>query len=310
MHNKFVKEAIIAQNPSMQRKRIAPVIAFWTLGLIWGANYIFTKWALAHISAYEVVLFRLILGFIPVFVYALVNGQLKKSHFKYLPHFLVMANLAAAVHYYLFVIGTELLPSGIAGAIGGAIPLFAFVLSVIFIPEEKLNIGKVIGVSLGLVGIFLIARPFESHYSEDTVEGVAYLILGSLCLGASFVYARRFITPLNIPAGALTTYQLGIAAILMLTVTDFSGFESLSTDGYAMVGLIFGLGLFGTGLAYILYYYIVAELGATTASSATYLPPVVALIIGVSLLGEPITLMDWLAAGLIFVGVVLLRQSA
>lgn len=292
----------------MQRKRIAPVIAFWMLGLIWGANYIFTKWALVHISAYQIVLFRMVLGFVPVFIYAWVKGQFKKAHFKYFPHFLVMANLAAALHYYLFVIGTELLPSGIAGAVGGAIPLFTFVLSVVFIPEEQLTSGKVTGVFLGLVGILMIARPFESQYAANTAEGVVYLILGSLSIGASFVYARKFITPLKIPAGALTTYQLGIASLLTSFVTDFSGTASLINDGYAFIGLVLGLGLLGTGLAYILYYYIVNELGAMTASSSTYLPPVVALMIGVLLLNEPITLLDLLGTGLIFTGVVLLRQ--
>lgn len=250
----------------------------------------------------------MVLGFVPVFFYAMLRGQLKKEHIKHFPHFFVMANLAAALHYYLFVIGTELLPSGIAGAVGGAIPLFTFILSVIFIPEEKLKFKKVIGVIFGLIGILMIARPFENQYAENTTEGVVYLILGSLSIGASFVYARRFITPLNIPAGALTTYQLGIASLLTLFVSDVSGVANLVNDNYALLGLVFGLGLLGTGLAYILYYYIVRELGAMTASSSTYLPPIVALLIGVLLLGEPITLLDWLATGLIFAGVVLLRQ--
>ncbi len=305
-----MKGTIIAEIPLMQNKRILPVIAFWCLGLVWGTNFIFMKWALAHISAFQIVFFRLLLGFMPVLIYALATRQLKKAHIKYVLHFLVMANLAAAVYYYLFVKGTGLLPSGIAGAVSGAIPLFAFVLAVIFIPEEKLTLRKGIGVLLGLLGVLMVARPFESRLSHEITEGVMYLALGSLSLGASFVYARRFITPLNIPSGALTTYQLGLASFLMLLVTDFTGVDKILSDQYALGGLVFGLGLFGTGLAFILYYFIVRELGATTASSASYLPPVVALIIGVLLLGETITLLDWFATGLIFAGVVLLRQKA
>lgn len=279
----------------MQNKRILPVIAFWTLGLIWGSNFIFMKWALVHITAFQIVFFRLLLGFIPVLIYSIATQQLKKAHIKHVFHFLVMANLAAAVYYYLFVKGTGLLPSGIAGAVSGAIPLFAFVLSVIFIVEEKLTLQKGLGVLLGIIGVLMVARPFESQLSPETTEGVVYLVLGSLSLGASFVYARKFITPLQIPSGALTTYQLGIASFLMLLITDFTGFNQIYTDNYALGGLVLGLGLFGTGLAFILYYFIVRELGATTASSATYLPPVVALIIGVLLLDENITLLDWLA---------------
>lgn len=293
----------------MQGRRIAPVLAFWTLGLIWGSNFIFMKWSLLHITAFQIVFFRLFLGFIPVLIYALVTQQLKKDHIRYIPHFLVMANLAAAVYYYLFVKGTGLLPSGIAGAVSGAIPLFAFILSAVFLPEEKLTPRKVVGVILGLIGVLMVACPFESQFSSKTNLGVVYLALGSLSLGASFVYARRFITPLNISSGALTTYQLGLASFLMLIVTDFSGVDQILTDHYALGGLIFGLGLLGTGLAFILYYFIVRELGATTASSASYLPPVVALIIGVLILDESINLMDGLATGLIFAGVILLRKK-
>lgn len=266
------------------------------------------KWSLVHITPFQIVFFRLVFGFLPVLMFALMSRQLVRSHLKYLGHFLVMA-IFAVTDYYLFVKGTELLPSGIAGAISGAVPLFTYLLSVIFISEEKLTFKKSIGVVLGLFGVFLVARPFDSQLTADTSAGVLYLSLAALGVGASFVYARRFITPLNIPAGVLTTYQLGLASILMLFITNYTGIEQIFTDGYATAGLVLGLGLLGTGVVFILYYYIVDHLGATTASSATYIPPVVALIIGVLLLNETITALDWLATAFIFVGVILLRQK-
>ncbi len=76
-----------------------------------------------------------------------------------------------------------------------------------------------------------------------------------------------------------------------------------------MVGIIFGLGLAGTGLAYMLYYYIVENLGAVSASSATYIPPVVAVFIGYVFVQEPISLLDVTAMALILAGVFLLRAQ-
>lgn len=70
-----------------------------------------------------------------------------------------------------------------------------------------------------------------------------------------------------------------------------------------------GLGLLGTGATYIMYYYIVDKLGAIVASSVCYIPPVVALLIGVILIGEPIEMHDYLATALIFIGVFLLRKG-
>jgi drug/metabolite transporter (DMT)-like permease len=77
-----------------------------------------------------------------------------------------------------------------------------------------------------------------------------------------------------------------------------------------MIGLVIGLGILGTGVAYILYYFIVDHLGAITASSATYLPPVVALAIGWLLVKEPLDILDLAAVLLILTGVAVLRSRS
>ncbi|NEQ54945.1 MAG: DMT family transporter, partial [Leptolyngbya sp. SIO3F4] len=71
--------------------------------------------------------------------------------------------------------------------------------------------------------------------------------------------------------------------------------------------LVVGLGILGTGTAYILYYMIVNNLGAITASSVTYIPPIVALFIGFFIAGEIIAFADWLGMAIILIGVYILR---
>ena len=130
-----------------------------------------------------------------------------------------------------------------------------------------------------------------------------------MSLGVSFVYARRFITPIKLNAAALTTYQLGFACLILLLVAPLNGVEAILEDTRASLGLIVGLGLLGTGFAYILYYFIIARLGAVGASSVTYLPPIVALFIGSTFVGEPIGWLDVFAVGLILGGVFLLSRA-
>jgi len=91
-------------------------------------------------------------------------------------------------------------------------------------------------------------------------------------------------------------------------LTPLEGIQGIVVDTRAAIGLIVGLGLLGTGVAYILYYFIIDKLGAVGASSVTYLPPVVAMLIAVLLVGEPINLLDWAAAALILGGVLLLHR--
>ncbi len=133
------------------------------------------------------------------------------------------------------------------------------------------------------------------------------MIAGTFSVGCSFVYARKFVSPLKLPAAALTTYQIGIAMLLLFLVIPVEGIGAVFADDRAWIGLVIGLGLCGTGLAYVAYYHIVENLGALAASSVTYIPPVVALVIGVVFVGEAIRPIGYLAMCLILAGVALLQ---
>jgi len=292
----------------VDRSSRLPVAAFALLGIIWGSNFIYMKLAAELITPMQIVFFRVLFGFLPVCLYAKLSGVLRLEHLRHSLHFVVMSLLATSVYYYGFAKGTSLLLSGVAGALSGAIPLFAFVLAISFIAEEKASLMKIVGVAVGFVGVALVARPSGDSLVSSNLTGVLYMVGGSLSVGASFVYARKFISPLRIPAAALTTYQLGYAMVMLSLFTDYDGMANVWTDMHASLGLVIGLGLLGTGLAYIIYYYIVEKMGAVTAASVTYIPPVVALFVGSVLVGEPIGLLDYFAAALIFVGVYLLRR--
>jgi len=287
----------------------AAYLAFALLGVIWGSNFIFMKWAAEEISPSQIVLLRVVFGFVPIFVFALAKGALRREHIRHTHHFVVMSLLATAVYYFTFAKGTVLLPSSIAGLLSGAIPLFTFICAWLFMKEEHINLTKAAGVVLGFLGVLLIARPWSSIGAID-LRGVAYMIVGSISVGCSFVYARRFITPLKLPAVALATYQIGLAMIVLFLVTSLDGIGSVFDNTRAWTGLIFGLGLFGTGLAYVIYYFIVENLGAVAAAGVTYIPPVVALLIGVFLVGDSIHPLGYAAMILILSGVAVLQLGS
>jgi drug/metabolite transporter (DMT)-like permease len=277
-------------------------LLFAVLGLIWGTNFVSMKWAAATISAGQITLLRVLFGFLPVAIYAWSTRACARTHLRHVHHFVVMSVLATSGHYFAFAAGTALLPSGIAGALAGVIPLFSLVAAFALLPGERPGVPGVVGVLVGLGGVVLIARPWAAG-GAVSVTGVLWMALGSAAVGLSFVYAKRFLVGLDIPPAALTTYQFGIGLVTLAAVTDLDGITALAGDPKALAGLVVGLGLLGSGLAYILYYVIVERLGAVTAAGSTYLPPVVALAIGWLLVDEPITPFDGLAAVLILAGV-------
>jgi drug/metabolite transporter (DMT)-like permease len=257
----------------------------------------------------QVALVRVVVGFITVAAYALFSKQLRLSHLKHSLHFIAMAVLAAALYFYGFAVGTSLLESGLAGAVSASIPLFSLIAAVIFLQDEKLTVAKTFGLLVGLLGVILIAKPFADDAGDSYLLGVLWMTLGSFSLGVSFVYARKFVTPLVLPPAALTTYQLGFASLILFAVTDRTGLSVLSDNPQAFWVLTIGLGLVGTGLAYVLYYYVVEKLGAVRASALTYIPPVVALFIGAAFLDENIGLADYVGTALIFAGVLLVSGT-
>lgn len=289
-------------------KSSLPLIAYLLLGVIWGSNFIYMKMAAEFISPLQVVFYRVLFGFIPVLVFACFKKVIRWSHFRHSLHFFVMSLLATSVYYFGFAKGSALLLSGLAGALSGSIPLFSFVLAICFISEEKSSLYRVFGILIGFVGVALIARPTGESLGTSNLEGVFYMVMGSLSVGASFVYAKKYIIPLKIPALALTAYQLGFGLLSLALVTDYDNIQAVFLHSHTSLGLIIGLGLLGTGLAYMIYYYLVDNMGAIAASSVTYIPPVVALLIGAILVGEPIQLLDYLATALIFAGVYLLKR--
>ena len=113
---------------------------------------------------------------------------------------------------------------------------------------------------------------------------------------------------LEISPLALSTYQVGFALCILTVVTPYSGLSNIGQSTVALTGLILGLGLLGTGIAYVLYYYLVQRMGAVQASTVTYLPPVVALLIGL-LVGEPLRATDLAAMGAILGGVYVIQTA-
>ena len=275
------------------------------VGFVWGANYIYIKIATAAISPMQVVFLRVVAGFLPLAVMAWRAGVLNRGQLRHLPHFAVMSVLATSFYYYGFVAGTALLPSSVAGLLGGAIPIVTFLTSLVALRSERPKALTATGVALGFAGILLTARPWESGGTVSPL-GVAWVMAGTISVGVSFVYARRFLAPLNLSALALATWQTGLAALTLAVITDYHGMSAILDDGRALAALVVGLGLLGTGLAYLIYYYMVQRLGAMGASGATYLPVVVAVLIGAAV-GETVTAVEYAALVLILGGVALIQ---
>ncbi|QFU02936.1 putative inner membrane transporter YedA [Halomonas sp. THAF5a] len=281
--------------------------ALAALGIIWGSNFIFMKWATDVISPTQTVFLRVLFGFLPLALVAWRARVLTRDQLRHLPHFAVMSVLATTFYYYGFVAGTARLPSSMAGLLSGSIPIFTFLCAVLFLRQDRPTGQMAAGVALGFIGIALSARPWEGTEGV-AFTGVLWMLAGTLSLGVSFVYAQRFLSPLQLPPLALATWQTGLALLTLLILTNFDGMTAIAGDPRALLGAVVGLGMLGTGVAFFTYYFIIERLGSVQAAGATYIAPLVAVIIGAAV-GEDITVPLILALGLILGGVVLIQTG-
>lgn len=281
-------------------------LVFGLLGLFWGSNFIYMKWSAELITPAQITLLRVFFGFLPLAIVAWRKGVIDREQVRHLPHFLVMAVLATAFYYFAIAEGTALLPSGIAGILGGSISLFTTIATVLFLRSEKPNALMVAGVLVGFAGIILIARPWEGSGRTIDIHGVFWMLAATAVLGLSYVYVRRFLSPFNLPPLALATWQTGLALLVLLVLVDRTGMANILHDWHAAAGAAIGLGVLGTGMAFLIYYYLLQELGAVAASGATYITPNVALLIG-WFVGEEIGILEISAIILVLAGIAMLQ---
>ena len=276
------------------------------LGVIWGTNFLFMKVALAVVPPLEVAWLRTIFGALPIAAFALVRGSLTRNDWRFAHHFAAMALLANVGPYVFFVIGTAHLPSGVAGVISGAIPFVTAAIVAVALPAERLTRLKALGLGIGFAGVLLVAplgRGAASAGGGSPLIGVAAMLAGSVSYALALVYARRFMVSLGLGPVKLATYQMLFAAVLLAPFAAPGHWSELTAHSEALLALVFGLGLAGTGIAFVIYYQLIQSLGALKAASVYYIPPVVALVVGWAVAGETITLVQSIGAMLVMAGI-------
>jgi drug/metabolite transporter (DMT)-like permease len=294
---------------AMQTKRRAH-LAFGLLGLIWGTNFAFMKMGVAVISPLQVVWLRVVAGALPLFVYAAARGSLRLAHLRHAHHFVVMALLANVLPFYFLVKGTQVLKAGVAGIISGSIPLITAVLAMTCVAEEHLTRRRAAGIGLGFVGVLLVAEAWTKASSLGAgLRGESFIVIAAISYAGAFVYAKKFVAATAVPPVALATYQTLSASVLLTLVTDSRGAADLLAHRSALWAVVLGLGVLGTGLAYLLYYAIIDELGAVVASSVTYIPPVVALAVGALWLGDDVSPFQLGGTAMILAGIYFARGT-
>jgi drug/metabolite transporter (DMT)-like permease len=258
--------------------------AFIFLGTIWSASFLWIKIALDEIGPFTLVAFRVLFGVL--FAGGAVLLQRKawpRDWASWLP-FLILGLTSIAVPFFLITWGELSIDSAVASILNATVPLFTIVIAHLFLHDDKMTVQRVIGLLIGFVGVIVLLSEDLTAGMQSSILGQAAVILASIFYAASSVYARRKTqSAAGLVRGAA---PLVSATVIMWLVTPV--LESpLKVPQLPLTWIaILWLGILGSGLALILWYYLLHEIGPTRTGMVSYIFPLGGVILGVIFLNE------------------------
>ncbi len=290
-------------DPMDRFSRFAVPIAFVTLGLIWGSSFLWIKIAVDELPAATVVAQRLTIGFVGMAIFIRVTGTPMPRAPRDLVPLAVMGLLNGALPYLLITWGEEVVDSATAAVLNSLTPIFSLVIAGLLLRTEPVTYLRVIGLVVGFGGAALLAtREFELRNDPAGLIGAGAVALAALSYAVAASYARHSMQVTHRYVVATGTALFG--ALFTWPLALVSDGVQLPTQPDTILAVVW-LGAMGAFVAYLLYFYLIANTGPTTTLTVTFLIPVFGLSFGVLFLGEPVGVGTLVGLGIILYSVAL-----
>lgn len=260
---------------------------FVTLGLIWSSSFLWIKIGVQEIGPMALTAFRMLFGAVTaaaIGVYQKVTWPRDRGTWSI---FAILGPASLAIPIFFISWGEQTIDSAVASILNATVPLFTIVLAHFFLHDDKMTAQKVLGLLIGFGGVVVLMSKDLTTGAHNSVLGQAAVILASLFYAGSAVFARKLTRHVQgVVRGAM---PLITSAIFMWAVGPLAErpflFPNLSLTWIA----ILWLGILGSGIAVIMLWYLIHEIGPTRTSLVTYLFPVGGVILGVIFLNEQLS---------------------
>jgi len=276
------------------------------LASLWGPSFVFIKVGVETIPPLTLVLGRVGVGAVILFlILHWQHGRLPKSRTVW-KNLAFVALVQNTIPFALFAWGEQHIDSALASILNGTTPLFTILLAHFFVVDDRLNGTKVAGVMFGFLGLVLLVIPSFTDGVEVTTWGVLAIATAALFYGIAIVYSRnhlRGLQPLVAPTGQLLMATLFMLPFSMMLERPWT----LPAPAPQSVLALLALAVWGTALAFIVYYKLLEWADASYISMTTYVIPVFGVILGVLVLNETVTLLMGIGCAFILFGVMIVN---
>ena len=293
---------------NLSRQKVLVVLAFFSIYVIWGSTYLLNKIAVSEIPALFLSASRFIIAGILIFIIAKLSKLPLAITKKQLLNCTIAGFLFLVYGNGVFVWALKYVDSGFAALEASTQPLMIIILMRV-LHGRKIQLMSIIGVVLGVLGIYLLVSQQDLASQEGSALGIFMIFT---CV-VSWSFASLFVAKADLPANFFVTtgYQMLAAGILLAIFSILFGeqwispFELTSSVQLSMLLLI----VFGSIVAFTAFNYLLKVVSTEKVATSAYVNPVIALLLGWYILDEHITLQSIIASAILLTGVYFINSK-
>ena len=259
-------------------------LLFATMSLLWGVPYLLIRITVAELSPFVVVAIRTGLAALVLLPLAWRSGALGALRGRW--HLvLAFALVEITAPFVLIAYGEQHVTSSLAGLLVAAVPLFVALLALRLDPTERVTGTRLAGLAVGLSGV-LVLLGFDVGAEPAQLLGALAILGATVCYAGGALLIKRSLA--DVPPLAMISAGLSLTTLLLLPAALLTA-PSAPPSARVTAAMVV-LGVLCTAVAFLGFFALIAEVGASRATVITYIHPAVAVALGVALLDEPVTL--------------------
>ncbi len=292
----------------MPRYKLLIVLAFFAIYVIWGSTYLLNKIAVSEIAPLLLAAYRFISAGIIVVIIALLLKLKLQITKRQLINCVIAGFLFLTYGNGIFVWALKYVDSGFAALEAATQPLFVILLMRVLY-GVKMAPKSILGVFLGIVGMFLLVYQDGLELNENSIIGILMILSAVI----SWSYGSIFVSKADLPSNFFvsTAYQM-IFGGLMLLLLSLAVNETWSTPvfwSYNVQASMILLVIFGSIVAFTAFNYLLKVVSTEKVATSAYVNPVIALLLGWYVLGEHISIQSLVAAAILLTGVYFINSN-
>lgn len=261
-------------------------LAFFYVGIIAGSSFMWNKLALQELQPAQMLIWRFGLGAATLAVFTLARRPaLPRTAGDWVSP-VIMGLFNIAVPHLLITWAQQRVDSTITGILHATTPLFTMLVAHVLLRDDRLSRGRLVGATVSFVGVVLVINRTGHGSFDGTLVGQLAILGASLSFGVSSVVAQRYRSTLSPLVLALLANA--VACLTMLVAAPLFGIPPVIPQRPLSLAAVAFLGILQSAMGYMLFFYMLAAIGPSRTQMVGYVLPVVAVLLGVLLLGEPL----------------------